>query len=310
MKDFGRGDSRLYPTEESSFIAGDIGKSGAELEYPDLLNTTASTSRCYKSDIYCIDDKLGKDISVSSSSSNNSNSNAFFTLPRKQAKNSYKKYLKTISDSQSSSLVPLSSVAGSTSSLNKYGTSNSNLFNFYLPSSSSSVTSVTPTASTLPRRFSIDTYSKETVIPETVGSNSTKSTFDEDGKPLSSLATPLLDFTTLQSFPKIASTTVTTSAKSGGTTPNPYTCKPTSELDSFLEEYQNLQSQLYKMKEACNVIQQQKDEQAKFNQLSTLLQNTSKSIRPLEESSPDVQPYWMQRNEMLKRKQDGSFYQS
>jgi hypothetical protein len=323
MKDLRGG--LLYTTEESSFISDDSFDSNIdrkpqnELEYPDLLNTAGTSQRtgCYKSDIYCIDNKIVNDNS----------SNAFFTLPRKQQKNSYKKYLKTISDSQSSSLVPLSAV-GSSSSLNKYNSnSNSNLFNLYQHSSIGGV--AVAAATTLPRRCSIDTFANypstidNKTLPESDGTNllttdSHANSFiqnihdESDGKPLSSLATPLLDFATLQSYPKIPSSSASTINKQHA---NPYTCKPSSELDSFLEEYQNLQSQLYKMKEACNVIQQQKEEKSKYSNITTLLNsnsNSSKCILPTEQSSPDTTPYWMQRNEMLKRlnKQDGSFYQS
>lgn len=307
-----------------------------ERKYPDLLDIS-SLSNTNSSNNY-------KNASNSSS--------AFCTLPRKKHNNvSVGRYLKTVSDSQSP-LLP-SDCPSRYSSSNFSGNSDMDIIN---------------------RRLSIDSYTGyplssygttksacgggggrsnsflNLVSSPNVGGKLHKRNPSLPSSPikeptakistnnaLSPAATPLLDFSTLQS--RNAVITATPSPSTSTTTASAYDYHA-AQLERFLEEYRNLQEQLCKMKETCDSIRKKEAPHRSSGigqsvksadpvmytaaALATnspvlsddvtgnpkgILKTHHKSLIP---GQPNPPPYWLHRNAILKRLQDPQtdFFQS
>lgn len=302
----------------------------SERKYPDLLDIS-SFSNTNSSNI-------NKNASNSSS--------AFCTLPRKKHSVTVGRYLKTVSDSQSPLLPP--DCPSRYSSSNFSGNSDIEIVN---------------------RRLSIDSYTGYPLsaygTTKSACSGGRSNSFlnlvsspNGGGKlhrrnpslpsspikdppikvtnALSPAATPLLDFSSLQSRNAVISTP---SPSTSTTTASAYDYHA-AQLERFLEEYRNLQEQLCKMKETCDSIRKKeaphrssgigqsvKSADPVMYTAATLATNSPvlsddvtanpkgilkshhKSLIP---GQPNPPPYWLHRNAILKRLQDPQtdFFQS
>lgn len=306
--------------------------SGQAAKYP------LSDNRSPDSD--CDNDRKYPDLLDISSLSNSNVANAnvktgsgasFSTLPRK--KHSSGRYMKAVSESQSPLLQDSSSRYGSSN----FGGDSTDLIN---------------------RRLSVDSYSNNYPLSQHSSNNNDasransflnlvspmngkhhrrnpslpSSPLKDSQKPFSSAATPLLDFSSLQSRNAIIATP---SPSTSTTTASAYDYHA-AQLERFLEEYRNLQEQLCKMKETCDSIRKKEQpnrstlgQSAKFadpvmytaaalsgasNTLTDDATNVKGILRnkTLIPGTPDPPPYWLHRNAILKRLQDPSneFFQS
>lgn len=291
-------------------------------KYPDLLDISSLSN----SNVANANVKTGSGNSFSNSS----------TLPRK--KHSSGRYMKAVSESQSPLLQDSSS---------RYGSSN------FCGDSTDHIN----------RRLSIDSYANNYPLSQHSSNNNDPSRAnsflnlvspmnngkhhrrnpslpssplkDSTQKSFSPAATPLLDFSTLQSRNAIIATP---SPSTSTTTASAYDYHA-AQLERFLEEYRNLQEQLCKMKETCDSIRKKEQphrsstlgQSAKFadpvmytaaamsNTSGSLTDDTTTNVKSLMRNKtmipgqpPDPPPYWLHRNAILKRLQDPSneFFQS
>ncbi|KAJ6647749.1 Leucine-rich repeat-containing protein 4 [Pseudolycoriella hygida] len=281
-------------------------------KYPDLLDISSLSNS-----------------NVASANVKTSTSGASFsTLPRK--KRNTGRYMKVVSDSQSPLLQESSS---------RYGSSN-----FFGDSTDH-----------INRRLSVDSYSNNyssnnndpnransflNLVSPMNGKHHRRnpslpsSPLKESHKTFSPAATPLLDFSSLQSRNAI----ITTPSPSTSTTTASAYDYHAAQLERFLEEYRNLQEQLCKMKETCDSIRKKEQphrstlgQSAKFadpvmyaaaalssaggtltDEANTNPKGIIRNKTFIPGQPPDPPPYWLHRNAILKRLQDPSneFFQS